>query len=525
MEERRYPVGIQTFSRIIREGYVYVDKTDLVWQLANHARFIFMSRPRRFGKSLLTSTLDSYFRGEKDLFNGLKIMQLEHEWQQNPVIHLDLSRVKGKINTEDLRRSLVLMLSRLDCYMDNPKEVTPGEILEGMIRRLYSETGQQVVVLVDEYDAPLLGVIHDNEMLDSMRQVMMEFYQTLKASEAMIKFCFITGVTRLSQVSIFSTLNNLTNISLLPKFSALCGITEQELHSVLLPDIEMLAECYECTSEQMKDILKTRYDGYHFSDKSPDVYNPYSLFSAFANQKVSNYWFETGTPTFLIQMMRKFKYDITSMDGIESTDYAINRPTEAMTTIVPLLYQSGYLTIKDYDRETDIYTLGIPNQEVRIGYADGLLPAYVGLEGEDVQAGFALKFWRALKSHDVDQAMQEMKSYMAGIPYVEGFKKKLADAATAEGFYEYTRYLIFSMLNVYARTQVRCAGGRADMVVWMPDAVYVFELKANGTAHEALEQIDSKGYAIPYEAGDRHVVKVGVKFDPDTRIPESWVIA
>ncbi len=525
MEERRYPVGIQTFSRIIREGYVYVDKTDLVWQLANHAKFIFMSRPRRFGKSLLTSTLESYFRGEKELFEGLKIMQLEQEWQQNPVIHLDLSRVKGKENAEDLRRSLALMLSRLDCYIDNPKEVTPGEILEGMIRRLYSETGQQVVVLVDEYDAPLLGVIHDNKLLESMRQVMMEFYQTLKASEAMIKFCFITGVTRLSQVSIFSTLNNLTNISLLPKFSALCGITEQELHSVLLPDIEMLAECYECTSEQMKDILKTRYDGYHFSDKSPDVYNPYSLFSAFANQKVSNYWFETGTPTFLIQMMRKFKYNITSMDGIESTDYAINRPTEAMTTIVPLLYQSGYLTIKGYDRETDIYTLGIPNQEVRIGYADGLLPAYVGLEGEDVQAGFALKFWRALKKGDVEQAMQEMKSYMAGIPYVEGFKQKLADAATAEGFYEYTMYLIFSMLNVYARTQVRCAGGRADMVVWMPNTVYVFELKANGTAQEALEQIDSKGYAIPYEAGDRRVVKIGVKFDPDTRIPESWVIA
>ena len=525
MEERRYPVGIQTFSRIIREGYVYVDKTDLVWQLTNYAKFIFLSRPRRFGKSLLVSTLASYFRGEKELFEGLKIMQLEQEWQQIPVIHLDLSSVKGKENAEDLRRSLALMLSRLDCYIENPKEVTPGEILEGMIRRLYSETSQQVVVLVDEYDAPLLGVMHDNELLDSMRQVMMEFYQTLKASEAMIKFCFITGVTRLSQVSIFSTLNNLTNISLLPKFSALCGITEQELHSALLPDIEMLAECYECTSEKMKDILKTRYDGYHFSEKSPDIYNPYSLFSAFANQKVSNYWFETGTPTFLIQMMRKFKYDITSMDGIESTDYAINRPTEAMTTIVPLLYQSGYLTIKDYDRETDIYTLGIPNQEVRIGYADGLLPAYSGLEGEDVQAGFALKFWRALKSHDVEQAMQEMKSYMAGIPYVEGFKKKLADAATAEGFYEYTMYLIFSMLNVYARTQVRCAGGRADMVVWMPDTVYVFELKANGTAQEALEQIDSKGYAIPYEADGRSVVKAGVKFDPDTRVPESWIIS
>lgn len=525
MKERKYPIGIQTFSRIISEGLVYVDKTDLVWQLAHYGTYIFLSRPRRFGKSLLTSTLESYFRGEKKLFEGLKIMSLEQEWVQYPVIHLDLSTVKGRSSAENLRRALVLMLSRMACYQVNPKEVTPGEILEGMIRRLYSETGQQVVVVVDEYDAPLLDVMHDEVILDSMRNVMTEFYQNLKAREAMIKFCFITGITRLSQMNIFSALNNLTNISLLPKFSALCGITEQELHNVLLPDIELLAECYDCTTEEMKEILKTRYDGYHFSGKSPDIYNPYSLFSAFANQKVSNYWFETGTPTFLIQMMQKFKYDITSMDDIESTDYAISRPTEAMTTMVPLLYQSGYLTIKDYDRETDIYTLGIPNQEVRIGYADGLLPTYSGLEGENVQAGFALKFWRALKKSDVEQAMQEMKSYMAAIPYVEGFKKKLADAATAEGFYEYTMYLIFSMLNVYARTQVRCAGGRADMVVWMPDTVYVFELKANGTAQEALEQIDSKGYAIPYEAGGRRVVKVGVKFNQDTRVPESWVIA
>jgi hypothetical protein len=275
--------------------------------------------------------------------------------------------------------------------------------------------------------------------------------------------------------------------------------------------------------EEMKGMLKKRYDGYHFSEVSEDIYNPYSLLSAFANQKISNYWFSTGTPTFLIQMMRKFKYNITSMDDIESTDYAINRPTEAMTTMVPLLYQSGYLTIKGYDRESEIYTLSMPNQEVRIGYTDGLLPAYSGLEGEDVQAGFALKFWRALKHNDVDLAMREMQAYLASIPYVEGFKKKLAEAATAEGFYEYTMYLIFSMLNVYVRTQVKCAGGRVDMVVWMPDAIYVFELKVNGTAQEALEQIDDKGYAIPYQTDGRPVVKVGVKMDADTRTIEDWI--
>ena len=521
---RKYPIGIQTFSEIIRNGYVYVDKTDLVFELVNYAKYIFLSRPRRFGKSLLTTTLASYFRGERALFDGLKIMELEQEWDEYPVIRLDISTAKGQESAAALRDKLQLLLRPYkEEYGSDPDENTPGGALEGLIRRAYKKTGRQVVVLIDEYDAPLLDVLHESELLDAMRRVMQEFYQPLKASDEMIKFCFITGITRLSQMNIFSTLNNLTNISLLPKFSAICGITEEELHNALLPDIEELADYYGCSTKEMKELLKKRYDGYHFSEVSDDIYNPYSLFSAFKNQKISNYWFETGTPTFLILMMRKFKYDITSMDDIESTDYAINRPTEAMTTMIPLLYQSGYLTIKNYDRESEIYTLSIPNQEVRIGYADGLLPVYTGLEGEDVQAGFALKFWRALKRDDIQQAMLEMQAYMASIPYVEGFKKKLAEAATAEGFYEYTLYLIFSMLNVYVRTQVKCAGGRVDMVVWMPDTVYVFEMKVNGTAEEALRQIDTHDYALPYQTDGRHVVKVGVKFNAKTRVPEEWV--
>ena len=533
---RRYPIGIQTFSEIIREGYTYVDKTDLVWQLAHYAKYIFLSRPRRFGKSLLVSTLDSYFKGEKKLFDGLKIMNLEKEWQQYPVIRLDLSTAKNQDSPDALRDRLLLLLKPYkEKYGSDPEEKTPGGTLAGLIERAYNKTGRQVVVLIDEYDAPLLDVLRENEMLAPMRKVMQELYQPLKASEAMIKFCFITGITRLSQLNIFPTFNNLTNISLLPRFSSLCGITEKELHSTLLPDIKALAERYRCSKDEMKNLLKKRYDGYHFSEESEDIYNPYSLLSAFTNKKISNYWFETGTPTFLIQMMRKFRYNITSMDDIETTDYAINRPTEAMTTMVPLLYQSGYLTIKSYDVESEIYTLSMPNLEVRIGYADGLLPAYVGLEGEDVQTGFALKFWRALKKGNVDLAMREMQAYMAAIPYVEGFKKKLAEAATAErlrvgehssgmGFYEYTMYLIFSMLNVYVRTQVKCAGGRTDMVVWMPDTIYVFELKVNGTDREAFSQIDEKNYAIPYQTDGRPVVKVGVKFDAEKRVPEEWVI-
>ena len=272
----------------------------------------------------------------------------------------------------------------------------------------------------------------------------------------------------------------------------------------------------------MFEKIKLRYDGYHFSSVSDDIYNPYSLLNALCDQQLDNYWFASGTPTFLIRQLQHFKTDIMSFDRLEVPSSAFDQPTENMKDALPLLYQSGYLTIKDYDRDIEAYTLSIPNQEVRIGYVKGLLPIYTGLNDAEVQIGFAAKFWRALKQGDVDLAMREMQTFLAGVPYVEGFKKKLEEAATAEGFYEYTMYLIFSMLNVYVRTQVKCARGRTDMVVWMPDTIYVFELKVSGTAEQALEQIDDRGYAIPYQADGRRVVKVGVKFNPDTRVPEEW---
>jgi hypothetical protein len=385
--------------------------------------------------------------------------------------------------------------------------------------------GRQLVVLIDEYDAPLLGVLHDESRLPAFRQVMQELYQPLKANERMIKFCFITGITKFSQLSIFSTINNLKNVTLLPRFSAICGFTEQEVKSLLHEDIRQMAEVYDCSWDEMFQKIKLHYDGYHFSEVSDDIYNPYSLLNALGDQKLDNYWFASGTPTFLIRQLQYFKTDIMSLDKLEVPSSAFDQPTENMKDALPLLYQSGYLTIKDYDRDIQAYTLSIPNQEVRIGYTRGLLPAYTGLNDSDVQMGFAAKFWRALKNSDIELAMQEMQAYMAGIPYVEGFKQKLQEVANAEGFYEYTMYLIFSMLNVYVRTQVKCAGGRVDMVVWMPDATYVFELKVNGTAQEALEQIDQKGYAFPYQTEGRRVVKVGVRFNADTRVPEDWVIA
>lgn len=521
---RRYPVGIQTFSEIIHEGYLYIDKTDLVWDLAHYAKFIFMSRPRRFGKSLLTSTLESYFNGEEELFKGLKMENFEKEWKKYPVFHLDLSIVKGKANASELCRSLNLMLSRLDCYEDNPKEVTPGEKLEGMIKRLYKRTESQVVILIDEYDSPLLDVLHDKTTLEGMRNVMQEFYQPLKANEAIIKFCFITGITKFSQLSIFSTINNIKNVSLLSRFSTICGFTEEEVQTVLAEDIRQMADIYRISAEEMYQMIKNKYDGYHFAGGSPSVFNPFSLINAIGDQRLDSYWFASGTPTFLIRQMQHFHTDITSLDHLEVPSSAFDQPTENMEDALPLLYQTGYLTIKDYDLFTGIYTLSIPNQEVRVGYTQGLLPAYVGLRSTDVQMGFAIKFWQALRKDDMNLAMQHMQSYLASIPYVEGFKKKLAEAATKEGFYEYTFYLIFSMLNVYVRTQVKVAGGRTDMAIFMPDTIYVMELKVSDSAQHALEQINEKGYATPYLTDGRKVVKVGIRFNPEKHTVDEWEI-
>ena len=376
MMARRYPVGIQTFSEIIRGGYVYVDKTDLVWQLAHYAKYVFLSRPRRFGKSLLTSTLESYFQGEKELFDGLKIMPLEQDWTEHPVIWLDLSLAKAQFTAEDLKNRLLLMLDDYaEVYGRKDTEVTPGGLIDGLIKRAYQQTGRQVVVIIDEYDAPLLEVLHEQETLEAKRMVMQELYMPLKANERYVRFCFITGITKFSQLSIFSTINNLTNVTMDAAFSTLLGITEQELTTVLKEDIEQLAAENETTYDEMHQKLKQKYDGYHFTRNSEEVYNPFSLMKAFQQKELANYWFESGTPTFLIRQMQHFNTDITTLDNMEVPVTAFDQPTENMHDALPLLYQSGYLTIKDYDREAEMYTLAFPNQEVRASYVDGLVPA------------------------------------------------------------------------------------------------------------------------------------------------------
>ncbi len=525
MQERKYPVGIQTFERLRKGNYIYVDKTDLVWKITKESPYVFFSRPRRFGKSLLTTTLVSYFQGRKDLFEGLKIMELEKAWESYPVIHVDVSVAKGRETAAELKRALLLLLDPyVEIYGSNEKEQNPGELLSGLIRRAYEKTGKQVAVIIDEYDAPVLDVLSEEEKLSDFRRVMQEFYQPLKASEAMIKFCFLTGITRLSQMNIFSTLNNMTNVSLNPKFSAICGITEQELETVLSTDIEMMAAELDVSKEETIERLRFKYDGYLFSDGGTKVYNPYSLMLAFVNKSLGNYWFESGTPTFLFQQMQLHHTDITLLDSVEASEYDFYSPTEAMDTALPLLYQTGYLTIKSYDKESFIYTLGVPNQEVRVGLAEGLLPVYVGLRRDNVQTGFALKFWQALRKNDLNLALREMQAFFAGLPYVDGFKKKLENVSNLEGFYEWSMMLIFNMLNIYVQTEVRCAGGRADLVVKMPDVIYVIELKVNGTAQQAIDQIEKNGYANPYLTDGRKVVKVGVKFSTETKTIEEWII-
>ena len=524
-QPRRFPAGLQVFSDIIEGGYAYVDKTDLMWRMQNLSKYIFLSRPRRFGKTMLSFTLRSFFEGRRDLFEGLKVMELEKEWKSYPVLQITLSEAKDEADESSLVNKLKLILSDYSGkYGRNPEETTPGGMLRGLIRRAYEQTGNQVVVLIDEYDAPLLSVLQDEKRLESYRRVLQELYTPLKASEQMLKFCFITGITKFSQLSIFSTIINVTNISLTPDFATICGITEQELTTQLADGIQKLADYQGVSSDEMHERLRQKYDGYHFAEKSEGVYNPFSVMKAFLLNKLDYYWFDSGTPSYLFHQMQHFHTDITALDNIEVPAQAFDLPTEAMTDALPLLYQSGYLTIKEFDPESEIYTLSIPNQEVRVGFTQGLLPAFVSIDAIKTQTGFALKFWRALKKHDINLAMEEFRAYLSSLPYITGFKDKLKDISTKEGFYEWSLYLIFSMLNIYVVTQVRCAGGRIDVVVHMPDTIYVLELKMRGTAQSALDQINQKGYARQYSTSNKNIVKMGILFSPETRNIEEWVV-
>lgn len=512
---RRYPIGIQNFEDLRNNGYVYVDKTELVYHLANINKTYFLSRPRRFGKSLLVSTLEAYFQGKKELFEGLAMERLEKEWNVYPVLHIDFSMTKYTEFT-DLTGQLNLNLLRWeDLYGKNEVENTPAERFNGVIQRAYKQTGKPVVVLIDEYDAPMLDSNHHLELQDKLRNEMRKFFSPLKAQGQYLRFLFLTGISKFSQMSIFSELNNLQNISMNDDYSAICGITERELHTQLKVDIEKMAQANHETYEEACVHLKKQYDGYHFSEYCEDIYNPFSLFNAFAQKKYFNYWFSTGTPTFLIKLLQKINFNIRDLEHMEAKAEDFDKATEHLSDPIPVLYQSGYLTIKDYDPLFRSYTLGYPNEEVKIGFLETLIPSYLNQPTRESNF-YVMSFVKDLMKGDVESCMIRTQAFFASIP--NDLENK------TEKHYQTIFYLLFRLMGQYVETEVKSAIGRSDVVVELPDAIYVFEFKMDGTAEEALAQINSKGYAIPYQIDHRRVVKIGVNFDSTTRTVGEWIV-
>ena len=521
---RLYTAGIADFESVRQDGRIYVDKTDLIYKLTIESKFVFLSRPRRFGKSLLCSTLKYYFQGRKDLFEGLAIGELEKDWKQHPVLHFDISACKNKWEMNQIIDELHSQLDYHEEKYGRPKtEGSPGTRLKKLIQALHKDTGLKTVVILDEYDAPLLDYLHKPDQLTEVRRIMQEFYQVVKVCDADEQFVFITGITKFSQLSIFSTLNNLTNISMDGEYTALCGITKNEMLTVFDPDIQTLADRYHCSKEEMIDMLKQQYDGYHFGKDSQDIFNPYSLVNAFKMKDLDYYWFGSGTPTFLFEAMKRFNTNILELEKLQVPSSQFDVPTEAMTSALPLLYQAGYLTIKGYDFDRNKYTLDFPNAEVKVGFMENFMARMMDLGNTDSRS-FADDFYASLKHHDIEEALKSMQSFFASIPYLEFGAKELDDIARYEAYYEVLTYVVFSMINCRTFTQVKVARGRTDLVVFMRDAVYVMELKMRGTAQEALDQINSKDYAIPYEAEGKPVIKIGIAFSQETKTLSDWKI-
>lgn len=516
----KYPVGIQTFEEIRENGFLYIDKTQYVYDLCHPNKYIFLSRPRRFGKSLLTSTFYSYFRGRKDLFQGLAIEELETEWKEYPVLYFSLATAKQG-TPEDLFLQINIQLDWLEKFnglSNNSSISSPGARMQTDVMQLFTKTGKKVVVLIDEYDAPMLTVLHDETRLKELRTAMQSFYAPLKDLDPYLRFVFVTGITKFSQLSIFSQLNNLTNISMMPKYATICGITQKELETNFQEGIRLLAESEGYGYEDALLDLQRKYDGYHFAHNSEGVYNPFSLLSSMRDSDLDNYWFATGTPSFLIKMMRKFHTDLTQLDGSEALNDEFDAPTEDMHSILPLFYQSGYLTITDYNRRSRRYTLGFPNEEVKVGMMKTLIPYFVS-QNFNAASTACWHISEALLDDDINKALDAARSYFASIPYQEG---TLKDAPTTEGHFTGMLYVMFSFLNMYVYSQVRVSRGRMDILLQTDTSVYVMELKMNSTPEEALAQIDDKGYAIPWQAGDKKIVKVGINFSSKERTIKNW---
>ncbi len=511
----KYPIGIQTFEKLRKDGYVYVDKTKYIYSIANPGGYYFLSRPRRFGKSLLISTMEEYFSGRKELFGGLAVEKLEKEWRPSPVLRIDLNAEKYD-SPQDLDIILNDILSKWeDVYGSSPSEQSLSRRFSGIVQRACKQTGEQVVVLVDEYDKPLLQTIDKPELQESYRNTLKAFYGVLKSQDQYIRFGFLTGVTKFSHVSIFSDLNTLRAISMLPQYADICGISEDELHVFFGESIKELAAANGMTYEEACDKLKEQYDGYHFCEDCAGVYNPYSLLNTFASNTFRDYWFATGTPTFLMRLLRRKNYDLESLEGKKAIREALTTVNDSMSSPLPVLYQSGYLTIKGYDRTTRFYTLGFPNKEVENGFVNFLVPYFTPIPwGEEAE--YLSEFITDVNEGKPDRFLLRLQTLFAGQDY--------RIAGDMEMYFQNVFYVLFRLLGFYVTVERATSRGRMDVTIETSGYVYLIELKLDGTAEDALRQIKDKDYARQFQMDKRKVYLIGVNFSSATRGIEKWII-
>ena len=526
----KYPIGIQSFSQIREEGYVYVDKTALIHQLVTTGAIYFLSRPRRFGKSLLVSTLKHYFLGHKELFKGLAIESLETEWAERPVFHIDFN-ANNFTDAGSLEQKLNGYISAWEeKYGASPYWTTLGDRFAHVLHQARLQSGRRCVVLVDEYDKPILDVldlgiktrIGENEwnLDDWHREVLKGFYSVFKAADDDLQFVFLTGVTKFSQVSVFSGFNQPMDISLDARYESLCGITQAELEQYFAEPVETMAGRYGYSREKMLAELKRQYDGYHFSYGLTDIYNPFSLLNAFAQQDLRDYWFGSATPTYLVRLLSRTKDNLDTLTGRyyeprEFVDYRadVEKP-------LPMIYQSGYLTIKDYDREFRTFLLDFPNNEVKNGFVSLVASNYLHTEQE--MGSWVRDLVIAMRKGETGRICELFTSFLADIPYS---MRRKEDEHERERYFHYTFYLIFRLVSVYTvYSEKQLAGGRVDCIVETPAYVYIFEFKLDGTAEEALRQIEEKGYATPYAADSRKLFKIGSSFSSKTGTIEEWEV-
>lgn len=511
-----YPIGIQNFEKIRTEDFLYVDKTAEIYKLAKEGRYYFLSRPRRFGKSLLVSTMEAYFSGRKELFSGLAIEKLEAEWKQHPVLHLDLSGV-SYTDESVLERVLSDKLAKWETLYGavNTSDIL-GLRFKEVIEAAYNKTGNQVAILIDEYDKPIIDNLGNEPTLSHLRSTLQGFYSVMKSMDARIRFGFLTGVTKIGKMSVFSGLNNLNDISMIPDYVDICGVSETELHEYFDESISELSSANEMSKEECYVKLKSMYDGYHFCEDSIGIYNPFSLLNTFQNKKFREYWFETGTPGFLVEVMRKTSFDVTTLENQTVDSTLMSNADAIFENPVPYLFQSGYLTITGYNDMFRLYQLGFPNQEVKNGFLNCLLKYYVPMSPDMSGTTLIYQLWHSITEGNPKSFMQILSSLFANTSYqIQGETEK---------DFQYAMYIISALLGEYVQVERSTSNGRIDLIIQTKEFIYIFELKVNADADVALRQIDEKGYARPFEGDSRKLFKIGVNFSTATRRIEDWKI-